>query len=231
MLNSKPIKLAFDYSKKHVLVFCNDEQLSTVKNQMLPVAKTHSPDYIFVTVKHTNEKIVEMFDVKTFPSAFLVDLSGKIKKYPLEKDVTSENLRKHISDYEDGKLKQKLKSQEEPVQETGKPFVLVGETFSKVTESQDVLVKFYAPWCGHCKKLAPIWDELALKMQDEDVKIAKFDATANEHESVHIQGFPTIKFYKGGNPIDYSGARNVKSFVSFLKEHVSTPLKGSHTEL
>ena len=140
-------------------------------------------------------------------------------------DVTSENLRKHISDYEDGKLKQKLKSQEEPVQETGKPFVLVGETFSKVTESQDVLVKFYAPWCGHCKKLAPIWDELALKMQDEDVKIAKFDATANEHESVHIQGFPTIKFYKGGNPIDYSGARNVKSFVSFLLLIVILPYR------
>lgn len=230
-LNSKSIKLGFDYSKKHILFFCNEEQLDNVEKQILPVAKTYSPDYIFVTIEHTNKNVVDMFDVKTFPSAFLVDLSGKIKKYPLENDITSENIRNLISDYEDDKLKPKMKSQDEPIQESGKPYVLVGKTFSEVTKSNDVLVKFYAPWCGHCKKLAPIWDELALKMQDEDVKIAKFDATENEHEDVSVQGYPTIKFYKGGNPIDYRGARDLKSLVSFLKEHVSTPLKGSHTEL
>jgi protein disulfide isomerase family A protein 3 len=45
---------------------------------------------------------------------------------------------------------------------------------------QDVLVEFYAPWCGHCKKLTPIYDELGAKMADEDVEIVKMDATAND---------------------------------------------------
>ncbi len=79
--------------------------------------------------------------------------------------------------------------------------MLVGKTFERevLKADKDVFVEFYAPWCGHCKKLAPTWSELAKQINKSDSLIlAKFDATENEADGVDIQGFPTLIYYKKG---------------------------------
>merc|ERR1719305_2117751 len=73
---------------------------------------------------------------------------------------------------------------------------------------------------GHCKKLAPIWDELGEKFKDvEDVVIAKMDATLNECKDIKVKGFPTIKLIKKGDNkiVDYNGDRTLNSFIEMLR--------------
>lgn len=73
--------------------------------------------------------------------------------------------------------------------------------------------------CGHCKQLAPIYDQLGEKFADTDVIVAKIDATANELEHTKITSFPTIKLYKKGDNavIDYNGERTLEGFTKFLE--------------
>jgi protein disulfide-isomerase A1 len=83
-------------------------------------------------------------------------------------------------------------------------------------------LEFYAPWCGHCKKLTPIYDELSLKVDGATTVIAKVDATVHKLPGYEVKGYPTIKYLvKRGGKVetkDYSGARTVEGFVSFLEK-------------
>lgn len=123
----------------------------------------------------------------------------------------------------DGKLKQHLLSQELPEDWDKNPVkVLVATNFDDVAfdKSKDVLVEFYAPWCGHCKQLVPIYDQLGEKFKDnENIVVAKIDATANELEHTKISSFPTIKLYRKGDNkvIDYNLDRTFDDFVKFLE--------------
>jgi len=93
--------------------------------------------------------------------------------------------------------------------------------------SKAALVEFYAPWCGHCKALAPKYETVAnVFAGDKDVLIAKVDAS--EHGELAnrygVQGYPTLKFFPAGSsePVDYTGAREVEDLVSFVNENAGT---------
>mmetsp|Transcript_17720 Transcript_17720/g.12646 ORF Transcript_17720/g.12646 Transcript_17720/m.12646 type:complete len:134 (+) Transcript_17720:397-798(+) len=117
-----------------------------------------------------------------------------------------------------------MKSQDIPESSDSAVRVLVGKNFHDVVfdPTKEVLVKFYAPWCGHCKKLAPVWEKLAEELKDvPNLVIAKFDATANDVEGLAIKGYPTLNFYGmeetkvGGRT--YDGQRELEDFKTWLK--------------
>jgi len=105
---------------------------------------------------------------------------------------------------------------------SGKVVDLTPENFDSVVDgSKHVFVEFFAPWCGHCKKLAPEYDIVGESFAKQDnVVIAKVDA--DEHPTLgtrfDVTGFPTLKFFPKGatTPEDYDGGRTAEDIVSFV---------------
>ncbi|CAN6822602.1 unnamed protein product [Brassica oleracea var. botrytis] len=107
--------------------------------------------------------------------------------------------------------------------------VLTPDNFDEIVldQNKDVLVEFYAPWCGHCKSLAPVYEKVATVFkQEEGVVIANLDADAHKSlgEKYGVSGFPTLKFFPKDNKAgqDYDGGRDLDDFVSFINEKVGT---------
>jgi len=161
-----------------------------------------------------------------------------LDRYRFAGDFSQENLKQFVTDFLAGKLKTHIKSEPVPTQD-GPVTVVVGETFKDIVldPKKDVLIELYAPWCGHCKKLEPIYNELAESLKNQpNLVIAKMDATANDasHPEYQAKGYPTILFAPANNkdqPVKYSAAREVPAFTDFLKKHMSLPWVSEKTEL
>lgn len=130
---------------------------------------------------------------------------------------------KMVEKYFAGELEKTLKSEDIPENWDKEPVkVLVGKNFADVAmdKSKNVFVEFYAPWCGHCKSLAPVWDKLGEEFEkDDSVVIAKMDATANEADGVNVRSFPTLKLWKKdtNDLVDYDGARDFETLAHFVR--------------
>jgi len=164
------------------------------------------------------------FGVDVPPGAAIQD-DRKIYKFS-GSPVNSEAVRKFAEDFVAGEITPWLKSQEPPKENSSPVTVVVGKTFEDIVhdETKDVFVEFYAPWCGHCKKLVPAWDKLGETfIADDNIVIAKVDATENDTPA-KISGFPTLIFYAADDKEGkaYKGDRNVEAFVHYIKENRST---------
>ncbi|CAL5987693.1 Protein_disulfide isomerase [Hexamita inflata] len=95
---------------------------------------------------------------------------------------------------------------------------LSNETFGNF--SKPTIVKFYAPWCGHCKELAPKYEELATLSEQLNVIVAEVDCTEEADICSHenVEGFPTIKLFDGEKVFDYDGEREVPALSKWITD-------------
>ncbi|NP_001088331.1 protein disulfide isomerase family A member 4 L homeolog precursor [Xenopus laevis] len=226
------------YSKRPLVVvyysvdFSFDYRTATQywRSKVLEVAKDFS-EYTFAIANeddYTSElKDLGLSDSGEEVNVAIFDASGK--KYAKEpEELDSDGLRDFVTAFKKGKLKPIIKSQPVPKNNKGPVKVVVGKTFDQIVmdPESDVLIEFYAPWCGHCKSLEPIYNDLGKKYRStQGLIIAKMDATANDISSdkYKVEGFPTIYFAPQNNkqnPIKFSGGnRDLEGFSKFIEEH------------
>ncbi|CAN1240419.1 Protein disulfide-isomerase [Linum grandiflorum] len=170
----------------------------------------------------------QFFGVKEEQVPLLIVQTVDGHKY-LKANLDAEDIAPWLKDYKDGKVPAYKKS--EPIPETNnEPVkVVVADTLDELVfnSGKNVLVEFYAPWCGHCKKLAPILDEVAVSYEnDAGVLIAKLDATANDIPSgkFEVQGYPTVYFRSAsGNLVSYEGDRTKEDIIDFIEKNRDKP--------
>ncbi|KAI3862072.1 hypothetical protein MKX03_001515 [Papaver bracteatum] len=154
------------------------------------------------------------------------------KKYMFVGEVTLDNIKEFGKDFLEGKLPPFYKSDPIPEINDRDVKIVVGKNFDEIVldESKDVLLEIHAPWCEHCQKLEPTYNELAKQLRGvNSIVIAKMDGSTNEHPRVKVEAFPTFFFFRAGNknsdPITIDGSGSIDEITKYLKEHASIPFK------
>jgi len=218
----------------------NEKQFNYYANRMRKVAKDYKNELIFAIASKADYSY-ELDDYGILlptRNDVGVGLRDGTSFYKMTDAFGIENLHNFIKAYKAGEIVPRVKEGpagvDSDIEESddGTPSSVVtldDKNFDEeVTNSpNDVMIEFYAPWCGHCKALAPKYKKVASMLEHIDsVTVAAFDATAHDIPSEYeVQGYPTLMFVKGNdkkNPINYDGDREAQAIVDFIQAHAST---------
>lgn len=177
-----------------------------------------------------HRSVCEQFDIKGYPTLLWIEDGKKIDKYSGHR--SHEDLKEYVA-----KMLRKSADKSEDDDEatddsTQSVLTLTGESFEHGIEKGVTFIKFFAPWCGHCKRLASTWEELGKKFIDNpNVHIVKIDCTLSTNKQLcdeqEVDGFPTLFVYKDGRKAgEYNGSRTLDDLHEFVSKHVQ-----SHDEL
>jgi len=241
---AQPIWMRSSQASTPLLAVFHEETDTTTPEIIHKVAKANKGSAFFSS--STRIQLLEQWggSGKVIPSAIMVlwvkgEPKFKIWNEENGKAFDEENLNDFVKQTLAGTYAAYKKSEAVPEDNNGPVVTIVGKTFEEIVYNQannPVFVEFYAPWCGHCKKLTPVWEELGSSIKDQipNVVIAKIDATANTlPDELSITGFPTLILFKGKEQVSYSGPRDVAGFTTFLKQQTEKPAAkdGDHSEL
>ncbi|KOC62772.1 Thioredoxin domain-containing protein 5 [Habropoda laboriosa] len=171
-----------------------------------------------------HRSVCGQFDIKGYPTLLWIEDGKKVDKYTGQR--THEDLKAYTSKML-GKENDQVNIKTDNSDNTAYAVLsLTGGSFKYGIENGISFVKFFAPWCGHCKRLAPIWKDLGKKfLTNDNVNIVNVDCTLNISRDLcneqEVDGFPTLYLYRDGHKVsEYNGARNLDDLYEFVMNHV-----------
>lgn len=185
-------------------------------NEEVTIAKIDCTEYRGICSTH---------DVKGYPTLLWFENGQKAGKYSGDRSL--EDLKNYVNQMAGDKIQAKKAEQpRKEAQEDVPVLELTADGFGEEIKSGVTFIDFYSPWCGHCKRLAPTWEQLGKKYQNKDgVKIAKVDCTASDNKEFcneqEIEGFPSLFIYKDGQKMsEYNGNRELEDLADFVNKHL-----------
>ncbi|KAL5704401.1 protein disulfide-isomerase [Ranunculus cassubicifolius] len=177
-----------------------------------------------------SEGAFKYFGLKESQVPLIVIQTDDAQKY-LKANLVPDHITTWLKEYTEGNVKPYKKSEPIPEVNNEPVKVVVADTIQDIffADGKNVLLEFYAPWCGHCQKLAPILEEVAVSFQgDDDITIAKLDATANDLPpgTFDVKGYPTLYFKSTtGDIVQYDGGRTKEDIIEFIQKSRGQTLK------
>jgi len=184
-----------------------DQSIDNIKSLLKEIALENKGKVIVAYMDGVqNEQLITRWGGtgKVLPTVFVVSFTSEQPKViswneETETSLTKESVQNFLIAALDGTYQSYKKSEEIPETNDQPVKKVVAKNFDSIVNdpTKDVLLEIYAPWCGHCKNLEPIYIEVAKKFADTpSVTIAKFDGTANAlPENIQVKGYPTILFF------------------------------------
>ncbi|KAK4487587.1 hypothetical protein RD792_005764 [Penstemon davidsonii] len=223
--------------KKQLILFATSKDSEKFYSIFKEAANAFKGKLVCVYVDLDNEEVggpvSDYFGVSgDAPTVLAYTGNDDDRKFVLDGELTINSIKSFGEKFLTDNLKPFYKSDPIPENNDGDVKVVVGNNFDEIVldESKDVLLEIYAPWCGHCQSLEPIYNKLGKHLRSIDsLVIAKMDGTTNEHPRAKPDGFPTLLFFPAGNksfdPITVDTDRTVVAYYKFLKKHASIPFK------
>ena len=204
----------------------------SVKLLARKISEEYGEEIHVVVMDASNEENERFYDnlgvnKDEIPTMRFVTSSMSKKFKSAASEISESNIKQFVIESRKGKSKRiNWRLSEEILKDWDKHPVkiLVGKSFDDFIEiNKYVFLMFHVPWCGDCKKILPIWEELGERFKNsKDISIAKMDADANEVESMvedRVARFPSLFFYKytSSNRIRFEGQHTLEGFIKFLK--------------
>lgn len=215
--------------KKEALVLFFDGDGQEVQDGFAGAAAADESDRLYTVVDNTANsdhfrRFSEYLGVDVTSTPVVVLLREARNKYLSAEAVTPEGIQAFLGKVENGEVSKLLKSAPVPENDNNPVKTLVGKNYNNIFgDDREYLVKIYAPWCGHCKTIAPHFVEAATALANNpNIVLAEFDGTLNEVEGVEISGYPTILWYpkdKSAEPVKFSGERDTQGIIDWIKDH------------